>query len=174
MSVKIERDPYAGIVALPAFPVVLVTVDRNIMTAAAFSFYSFKPPCVMVGILPENLTFSLISERREFGVNLPHRDQIEIVRICGSVSGRDEDKYVKAGLTPEKGSIIDSYLISECPVSMECQVVHEVGFEGTHRWFVGEIQAVRMDEDYKRDDLLMYWPRQYRSVGEVLFEVKLK
>jgi flavin reductase (DIM6/NTAB) family NADH-FMN oxidoreductase RutF len=169
---KTERETYAGIDALPAFPVVLVTVDRNIMTAAAFSFYSFEPPCVMVGIMPENLTFSLISERREFGVNIPHRDQLRMVRICGSVSGRHEDKYVKAGLTPEKGSVIDSYLISECPVSMECMVVHEVDFGGTHRWFVGEIHAVRMDEEYTRDVALMYWPRQYRGVGEVLFEVK--
>ncbi len=169
---KTEREPIAGIIALPAFPVVLVTVDRNIMTAAAFSFYSFKPPCVMVGIMPENLTFSLLSERREFGVNLPHRDQLDIVRMCGSVSGRDEDKYAKAGLTPEKGSVIGCYLISECPVNMECQVVHEVKFGGTHRWFVGEIQAVRIDEDYKRDDMLMYWPRQYRGVGVVLFEVQ--
>ena len=48
---KIEKKPFYGILALPAFPVVLVTVNRNIMTASAFSFYSFKPPCVMVGIM---------------------------------------------------------------------------------------------------------------------------
>lgn len=60
--VKIKKDPFQGIYALPSFPVVLVTVRRNIMTAAAFHFYSFKPPCIMVGIRPENLTFELIWE----------------------------------------------------------------------------------------------------------------
>lgn len=37
---KRMREPLEGIRALPGFPVVLVTDDRNIMTAAAFSFFS--------------------------------------------------------------------------------------------------------------------------------------
>jgi hypothetical protein len=41
---KTEKDSLSGIAALPSFPVVLVTVGQSIMTAAAFHFYSFKPP----------------------------------------------------------------------------------------------------------------------------------
>lgn len=61
----------AGIWALPSFPVVLVTVARNIMTAAAFHFYSFDPPSVMVGIMPDKYTYELISSQGEFGINIP-------------------------------------------------------------------------------------------------------
>jgi flavin reductase (DIM6/NTAB) family NADH-FMN oxidoreductase RutF len=169
---KTERDLSAAIEALPAFPVVLVTVDRNIMTAAAFGFYSFKPPCVMVGIRPENLTFDLISAKREFGINLPSREQIDVARVCGSVSGRTVDKFSAAGLTPQKGKVIESYLIAECPVSLECRVVHEIQFGGSHRWFIGEIQAVQIDEHYTREQALMYWMLEYRAVGEILLKVK--
>jgi flavin reductase (DIM6/NTAB) family NADH-FMN oxidoreductase RutF len=165
---KTERPAIEGIWALPGFPLVLVTVGQNIMTAAAFSFYSFDPPCVMVGILPKNLTYTLISERREFGINLPSREQLEAVRICGSVSGREADKFDRAGLTAQQGAVIRSALVAECPVSIECRVVHEVEFGGTHRWFVGQIEAAHIDEGYAREQALMFWPREYRAVGEVL------
>lgn len=154
--VKTERKLYDGIDALPAFPVVLVTVSRNIMTAAAFHFYSFKPPCVMVGIKPENLTCELITKKREFGINIPTKEQLDIVRICGSISGRTEDKFIKAGVTPQKGRVIESFLIKECPVNLECRLVHEIRFLGSHRWFIGQIQAVHIDQDYTHDKALMY------------------
>jgi len=171
---KTERELLDGLYALPSFPVVLVTVDKNIMAAAAFHFYSFKPPCIMVGIKPENLTFGLISKKHEFCVNIPTKEQIDIVRTCGSVSGRKEDKFLKTGLTPQKGKEIDSFFIKECPVNIECRVVHEVQFEGSHRWFIGKIQAVHIDKGYTRDKALMYWLTDYRSVGEVLLKIKRK
>ena len=165
---KKEEDPTLGMMSIPGFPIVLVTVDRNIMTAAAFSFFSFKPPCVMVGIVPKRLTFELISTRGEYGINIPRAEQLEAVRICGSVSGREADKFAKAGLTPVKGRVIDSFLIEECPASLECKVVHEVDFGGSHRWFIGEIEAAHIDQDYTRDMALTYWSYEYRKVGEVI------
>jgi flavin reductase (DIM6/NTAB) family NADH-FMN oxidoreductase RutF len=165
---RLETDLSAGIWALPSFPVVLVTVDRNIMTAGAFHFYSFDPPSVMVGIMPDKYTYELINLENEFGVNIPRADQIELVRICGSVSGRNVDKYGKAGVTPQVPDKIKSYLIQECPLNLECVVVHKIDFRGTHQWFIGEIRAVHLDDTYTRDQALMFWSREYRKVGEFL------
>jgi len=128
----------------------------------------------MVGIMPENLTYELISEEHEFGINIPTKEQLEVVRICGSVSGRDGDKFEKAGLTPQKGKVIKSYLIMECPVSLECRVVHKIDYLGTHRWFIGQIEAVHAKEDYARDQALMYWHKEYRKVGDVLLRIEHK
>ena len=166
---KSETDLSKGIWSLPSFPVVLITVGRNIMTAGAFHFYSFDPPSVMVGIIHERYTYELINKHNEFGVNIPKADQIELVRISGSVSGRKvADKYEKAGVTPFNGSIIQSCLIDECPLNIDCEVVHKVNFKGTHQWYVGEIKAVHIDEDFERDQALMFWSREYRKVGEFL------
>ena len=130
---RLEKDLSEGLWALPPFPVVLVTVDRNIMTAGAFHFYSFKPPSVMVGIMPEKYTYELINEANEFGINVPTIDQIELVRTCGSVSGREvDDKYSKAEVTLFQGAEIKSCLIQECPVNFECTVVHRIPFSGTN------------------------------------------
>jgi flavin reductase (DIM6/NTAB) family NADH-FMN oxidoreductase RutF len=169
---KQDVEPIEGLRALPAFPVVLVTVQENVMTAAAFHFFSFNPLSVMVGIRPQTHTFSLIPQVKEFGINIPTTTQLEQVRVCGSVSARDEDKFEKTGLTKMKGKVIDTVLVAECPVNLECRVVHEVEFEGSHRWFVGEIVAAHIAEDYQREQALMYWMREYRSVGEVLLSVK--
>lgn len=169
---KVSREPHEGIWALPSFPVVLVTTGHNIMTAAAFHFYSFKPPCVMVGVRPGSLTYELIAEKGEYGINLPTKAQLDGVELCGSISGRDADKFERAGWTPQKGTVIDSYLIAECPVSMECRVVHEVDLPGTHRWFVGQIEAIHIEEGYSREWSLMYWSREYRAVGELLLRAE--
>ena len=171
---KTERYLSQGIHALPSFPVVLVTAGHNIMTAAAFHFYSFKPPSVMVGVKPENLTFELISNKGEFGINIPTKEQLDVVRVCGSVSGRKENKFKITGLTPQKGKVIDSFLIKECPVNLECRVVHRVDYEGSHKWFIGQIEAVHIDEDYARDKALMYWRYEYREVGKVLIRIERK
>jgi flavin reductase (DIM6/NTAB) family NADH-FMN oxidoreductase RutF len=147
---KTERDLSHGIYALPSFPVVLVTAGQSIMTAAAFHFYSFKPPSVMVGIRPENLTCELVSQKGEFGINIPTEEQLDSVRVCESISGREENKFQKAGLTLPFCGVIDSFLIKECPVNLECIVVHQVNYEGSHKWFIGQIEAVHVDEDYAR------------------------
>jgi len=167
--VKLVHDNlHDGIIALPSFPVVLVTVGKNIMVAGAFHFYSFKPPSVMVGIKPGNYSYKLITEKREFGINIPTKGQLDKIQICGAFSGKDEDKYQRSGLTPRKGNKIDSCIIEECPVSLECQVVHQIGYEGSHSWFIGEIKAVHIDENYERDDALMFWLGQFRTVGHII------
>ncbi|HHU61633.1 MAG TPA: hypothetical protein GXZ55_06730 [Natronincola sp.] len=39
-------------------------------------------------------------------------------------------------------------LVADCPVNLECKVVHEVEYNGSHRWFIGEIQAVHIKDNY--------------------------
>jgi flavin reductase (DIM6/NTAB) family NADH-FMN oxidoreductase RutF len=168
---KMEKDPIAGLQTLPGFPLVLITVDRNALTAAAFSFFSFKPvPAVMVGIRPQTYTFELLKTAKDFGVNIPTPAQLEVVRWVGTMSGRDKDKFSKVELTPRKGKKIESLLIEECPVNLECKIVHRIQFVGSHQWFVGEIVAAHIDEEYQRDDAIMYWMREYRRVGEVFYK----
>ena len=123
---KIHTNLKDGIIALPSFPVVFVTVDKN--------FYSFNPPCVMIGIKPEKYTHSLIIDKREFTINIPTKEQLDKIRICGSISGKDEDKFEKAGLTRRKANKINSCIIEECPVNLECKVVHKVDYPGSHDW----------------------------------------
>lgn len=165
---KIHNNIMDGIMALPAFPVVFVTVDKNIMVAGAFHFYSFNPPSVMVGIKPEKYTHGLIIDKKEFAINIPIMEQLDKIHICGSISGKDVDKFEKSGLTSRKSNKIDSCIIEECPVNLECKLVHKVDYPGSHDWFIGEIVEVHIDENYTRDDALMFWLGQFRTVGNII------
>jgi flavin reductase (DIM6/NTAB) family NADH-FMN oxidoreductase RutF len=92
--------------------------------------------------------------------------------MVGSISGRNEDKFIKTGLTPMKSKKIKSVLVKECPVNLECRIVHQIQYSGSHTWFIGEILIAHIDEDYSRESALMYWLREYRRVGDLIFKVK--
>jgi flavin reductase (DIM6/NTAB) family NADH-FMN oxidoreductase RutF len=141
------------------------------MTAGAFHFYSFEPPRLMIGVMRDKYTHELLSEIGDFGINLPTAEQVPVARVCGSVSGRDGiDKYEQSGITPFEASVIKSQLIAECPLNIECKVVHTITYPGSHEWFVGEIQAVHVDEDYEPGQALMFWGKHYKRVGALLEE----
>lgn len=165
---KVEVSGFKGIMALPGFPVVLVCIQDNILTVAATSFFSFKPPMVMIGIVPTRYSFELIQETKDFVINIPSIDLLDVVKLCGSKSGRDINKFKAAGLTPKKGKLVSSYLIEECPANLECKVVHVLDLKGSHVWYVGEVVIAHVREDYNRSQVLIYWPREYRTVGEVI------
>jgi flavin reductase (DIM6/NTAB) family NADH-FMN oxidoreductase RutF len=170
---KKEITIQEGMMAFPGFPLVLVCVRDNIITVAAVSFFSFggrqgKPPMVMIGIVPSRYTFELLKETDNYSINIPTRELLKAIKICGSKSGKDVNKFDAAGLTPLKGKKISSYIIEECPVNLECKVVHKVDLQGTHVWFIGEIVAAHQEEDYDRSHAILYWPREYREVGNII------
>lgn len=169
MTKRIER-PFEGIAALPYFPVIMLTCDQNVMAAVSFHYYSTRPPCVQVGVRIDNWTHKLIQEKKEFSVNLPPVGLMEKVRYVGEVSGRQQDKWAATGLTRQPATEIDSVLVTECPVNLECRVVHQVQYKGSHTWLIGQIVAVHIDDRYNRDEALLFWQQEFRALGETLLK----
>ncbi len=153
----------------PAYPVVLVTVRENIIAIGLVHWFSFTPPMVGIGVHPKRYSHGLLKEVGDFGVNIPTIDMAEQVDICGTISGRDGNKFERAGLTPMKSKVIISGLIEECPVNMECRLVKELSL-GSHDWFIGEVVAAHMEEGYDREKALQYWKKEYRSMGDVVLK----
>ncbi len=154
----------------PAFPVTLITVDDNIIAIGLVHVFSFTPPMIGIGVHPRRYSHQLLKEIKDFGVNIPPIDLAEKVDICGSVSGKNLDKFKEAGLTQMKPKMIRSVLIEECPVNMECRVVKEFIFGGSHVWFVGEVLVAHMEEDYDREKALSYWKKEYRGMGDLILQ----
>lgn len=136
--------------ALHPVPVVLVTCADgggrpNVITLAWVGVACSVPPMLSIAVRPERFSHQLIKESREFVVNIPSVRQAEAAFYCGTHSGRKEDKFVGAGLTPVPASQVKAPLIAECPVNMECVVRHELSL-GSHDLFIGEVVAVHADE----------------------------
>jgi flavin reductase (DIM6/NTAB) family NADH-FMN oxidoreductase RutF len=135
-----------GTVLFPV-PVVMVSCgehqnDANIITIAWTGTVNSVPPMVAVGVRPERHSHELIKRTGEFVVNVPDLETIDATEMCGVVSGRDGNKFERAGLTAQKGSVVSAPIIMECPLNIECKVVKTVSL-GSHDLFIGEIVAVQ-------------------------------
>ncbi len=162
-------DVRRGLLAFPAFPVVLATMQhngiRNIITLGMVHVFSFKPPLVGIGISPSRYSYGLIKESREFVLGIAGKEIVGAVQYCGTHSGRDVDKFRETNLTPVNGKTVKAPLIKECPVNLECGNVKEVE-AGDHTWFIGEVKEVHIDENYNKENSLIYWNMEYRVIGE--------
>ncbi len=151
----------------PCFPCVLVTAADNIITIGMVHIFSFNPPLIGIGISPKRYSFELIKKAKEFVVNIPTQEILKAVSYCGEHSGRDGDKFQATGLTREPPKKITTPAIKECPVKFECQLIKEIE-TGDHTWFIGEVVSVTADENYRREDAILYWGGFYRLPGTVI------
>lgn len=158
---KNEASVTAGLRQFPIRPIYLVSAQyegkKNIITVGMFAFFSGKPSLVGVGLAPSRYSFDLIRKSKEYVVNVVDDRLMDAVRVCGEKSGRDTEKFEATKLTPVTGVKVKAPLIEESPVSIECRVVKEVEV-GDHVWFIGEVLAAHLREDYDwSDGLLLKW-----------------
>ncbi len=70
-------------------------------------------------------TWKQLQENPEFTVNIPmDENEKQILRYCGSKSGRDTDKIADLGLTLVEPSVISVPGIKELPLTLECRVLY--------------------------------------------------
>jgi flavin reductase (DIM6/NTAB) family NADH-FMN oxidoreductase RutF len=142
MNEKIKIDISRANRLLNFGPVVLVTagtMDISGLMAAAWAIpVSHKPSKVCVSIAPKRYTASLISKYKEFSLNISTIDIKNKVLHCGSVSGKDVDKFESAKLTKFSSQIIKAPLVSECVAHIECKVSNEIEV-GDHVIYVGDV-----------------------------------
>jgi len=67
--------------------------------------------------------------------------------ICGTLSGRDIDKFKICKFTQSKSEVVHTPGIAECPVSIECKVKQIIPLGG-HHIFISKIVAKQIDPRY--------------------------
>lgn len=178
---KIEKTVWPGSTQLAPVPPVLVgcgggAFPENLLTVAWTGIVCSEPPMLSIAVRPERYSFNLIRATREFTVNLPTAALVREVDLCGVISGRDGDKFKKAGLTALPGRAVAAPLVAECPLGLECRVEREIEL-GSHTLFLAKIVQVqvsteRLDEngkfDLEREGLLAYAHGRYFDLGAPL------
>ena len=142
---KINWKP--GTLLAPAPPALVTSGDgerSNVFTAAWTGIVCSEPPMTYVSIRRERFSHGIISETREFVINLPCEAIARATDLCGVRSGRDGDKFALAGLTREPSHQVAAPTIAECPVSLECRV-REIIPLGSHDMFLADIVSVGVD-----------------------------
>jgi len=160
-------------------PAVLVGTNvegkANFMTAAWCGIAASTPPAISVGVLRARYTYKGIQANNTFSINIPSVALARETDYCGIYSGHRVDK---SGIFEvEYGTLESAPLIKECPVSLECKVLHALDL-GSHVLFVGEIVESYVREDcmtegkpdpVKIDPLIYATAAQtYHRLGEVV------
>jgi len=136
--------------ALYPMPVTIVGANvegkPNFLTIAWCSIISRTPPLITVSLGKNHYSNPGIKGNKTFSVNIPSREMLLAADYCGIVSGEDVDKSNVFQVF--YGKLKTAPMISECPVSMECRLVHILDLGGPGETFVGEIVESYSDEKY--------------------------
>ena len=133
-------------------------------------------PLWTVLVRPSRYTHQCIEHTGCFTVNVPGEDLAAACATCGTLSGRDIDKFADCDLTVEKASSVLAPTVGQCPLVYECQVVHRNDVSPTdldpritahayrsgdfHRLYFGLVRAV-----YGAPDLASRTPAASHTPG---------
>ncbi len=85
----------------------------------------WRRPIFVVLVRPSRYTHKLIEETGEFTVNIVPPQLKDVVQYCGTVSGRDHDKFKERKLTAIPSEKVKTPIIKECILHFECRVVNK-------------------------------------------------
>jgi flavin reductase (DIM6/NTAB) family NADH-FMN oxidoreductase RutF len=145
----IEKHAWKPGNVLSPVPAVLVSCGGtrgwkpNLLTIAWTGNVCSEPPMLSISVRPERYSYEIIETAREFVVNIPSLREARAVDWCGVVSGRSEEKFSGAGLTPAPAVKVSCPIVLECPLNIECRVRESLKL-GSHTMFVAEIVAVQV------------------------------
>jgi flavin reductase (DIM6/NTAB) family NADH-FMN oxidoreductase RutF len=92
--------------------------------------FIWKRPVFTVLVRYSRYTHHLIDQADEFTVSFPLKGQLDdALNICGVKSGRDIDKFRECALKTEKGRAVDTPIISDCDMHLECRIVYRQGMD---------------------------------------------
>ncbi len=149
---KISLKPSTLLFPLPAVMVSCAAegFKPNIITISWIGIVCSEPPTLSISVTKQRHSFEILKKSGEFVVNLTSEDNLKEVDFCGTKSGRDFDKFKELGLTAIPGEKVNTPIIGECPINLECKVIESKNL-GSHDIFIAEIVTVRADKDKMTD-----------------------
>ena len=129
------EDYYPKIVAL----VTSGSIERKtICTVAWHTPLSHHPHLYGISIGKTRFTHTLINETKSFAVNFLSSGFQEQMSYCGTITGKNHDKFESCGFTPAVFEKSRSVYIRESYFAIGCKLVNSVD-AGDHTFFIGEI-----------------------------------
>jgi flavin reductase (DIM6/NTAB) family NADH-FMN oxidoreductase RutF len=176
---KVTMGPQTLIYPMPAL-LVGANVDGkpNFMVVAWSGIANGEPPMISVAIRHHRYTLGGIRQNMAFSANVPSADMVVETDYCGITSGSKANKVDVCQFRVFYGKLGNAPLIEQCPVNLECKVVHILDL-GSHSLVIGRIEETHITEDCLTDgkpDVNKIKPfvyttspaRQYQAFGNVI------
>ena len=160
---------------IPAVMVSCGTMENsNILTVGWTGIINTDPAMVYISVRPSRYSYNIISESKEFVINLTNERLAYATDWCGVRSGKDYDKFKEMHLTKERCKFVKCPSIKESPVSIECRVENVMNL-GSHTMFAARVLSIDADEQYINEkgafdiskcNLIAYANGGYYSLGK--------
>jgi flavin reductase (DIM6/NTAB) family NADH-FMN oxidoreductase RutF len=124
--------------------------------------------CFTVAVRHSRYTFELMEESEYFTVSIPEKGTLKKeLAVCGTVSGREKDKFAETGLTPLYVNESPVPVIKEAMLHVVCKIAYKQSMDPSlinsdyvknkyrsanqyshnhHTMYYGEVVAVYMNE----------------------------
>lgn len=88
--------------------------------------YIWKKEVVMIPVRSTRYTKQLLDKYGEFTLSVPYSGLKKELGYCGTASGKDEDKFEKAGLEKIPAKKVSTYTVGGCDMYYECKIIAKV------------------------------------------------
>jgi flavin reductase (DIM6/NTAB) family NADH-FMN oxidoreductase RutF len=176
---KTLMGPQPLIYPMPALLVGAKVDDKpNFMAVGWGGIVNGEPPMISVALRHQRYTLKGIKQNMTFSVNVPSTDLVKETDYCGIISGAKVNKAEVCRFKIFYGKLNNAPLIEQCPVNLECKVVHILDL-GSHALIIGRIEETHVSDNCLTDgkpDVNKIKPfiyttapaSQYQSLGDVV------
>jgi len=148
---KLLMGPQTLIYPMPALLVGANVDDKpNFMAVAWGGIANGEPPMISVAIRHQRYTLKGIKQNMTFSVNVPSTDMVSETDYCGIISGAKFNKAQVCRFKVFYGRLDKAPLIEQCPVNLECKVVHILDL-GSHSLVIGQIEETHVSDNCLTD-----------------------
>ncbi len=148
---KVTIGPELSIYPMPTLLIGANVNDKpNFMALAWAGAANGDPPIISMSLRHNRHTYLGIKQNWTFSVNIPSRDLIKETDYCGIISGSKVNKAEVCRFKVFYGKLNSAPLIEQCPVNLECKVVHILDL-GSHALVIGEIKETHVSENCLTD-----------------------
>ena len=120
----------------------------NFMALDWLTRVNFNPPMLGICVNKQHASHGAILTTKEYSVNIPTVDMVEVTDYTGLVSGKRVDKSKLFEVF--YGQLKAAPMIVQCPITIECRVVEVVSLP-TNSFFIGEIVSIFSEERFLTD-----------------------
>ncbi len=122
----------------------------NFMTLAWSGIVNSIPPMISAALRHERHTLKGVRQNMTFSVNIPSVDLVKEADYCGFTPGEQVNKAAVCGFKVSYGKLGNAPLIEQCPVNLECRVVHLLDM-GSHTLVIGRIEETHVAQECLTD-----------------------
>ena len=131
MKKQVEAFDYAGQICKALPKGILMTTKHNgfvdtMVIGWGHIGIEWGRPIFVAYVRESRFTKDMVENHGEFTVNVPMGEiDTNIIKICGTKSGRDIDKIKELGLHLVDSDVVDVPGIKELPLTLECKVIYK-------------------------------------------------